>query len=134
MLWDRILALVSLILGGLSLALSTTFPRGQGPGPELFPSILGMTLVMFSVILLLNPSPDRHEENSKGWLSLALVLVFFALSPTLVTHLGLAVAAALGAASVSLLLKEPLARLLVTSLIVWLLGQYIFVRWLGIPG
>ncbi|WP_018112296.1 tripartite tricarboxylate transporter TctB family protein [Thermus igniterrae] len=134
MVWERLAALLGLGLGVLAWVLSSGLPKADGPGPELFPRILGTVLVLAGLYLFLAPArgPNPAGEGSGGWKAGLLFLLFLA-SPLLVPRLGLAPSAALVAGLATLVYGETWPRALLVALGIWALAYGVFVRLLGVP-
>jgi putative tricarboxylic transport membrane protein len=129
--WGRLTALLALALGLAAWVLSLGLPRSEGPGPELFPRVLGTVLVLGGLALL------RQREDpaplGPGWPRVLGLALLFLLAPGLLPRLGLAWAAALLAGTAALLYREPWPRGALVALFTWLLVYWVFVRVLGVP-
>jgi len=132
MTWERLVAVLALVLGGLALVLSLSLPKTQGPGPELFPRILGAVLVLAGMRQLFQTGTSRLQEGLESLpLSLKLFLFFLA-APLLVPRIGLAPSAALAAGLGAFLAGESLLRSLLVAVFTGLLAYCVFVRLLGV--
>lgn len=133
MAWERVVALLALGLGALAWVFSFGLPRTEGPGPELFPRILGTVLILGGIGQLLSRGKATQGKPLKGWLRALLLLLLLLLAPSVVPHLGLATSAALIASLGALLAHEPLSRSLVLAFFTWALVYLVFVHILGVP-
>lgn len=138
MLFVRIVAGVALILGALALGLSFGLPKGEGPGPELFPRILGLTLILAGGWLGIQPGSAELGEESKekliGWIRALLFCLLLLLTPLAVPRLGLGTSAALVGGLAAWLHGESWTRILGVAGVLWFLNYLIFIRILGVPG
>jgi len=137
MLWARIGALLSLILGTLAIGLSFGLPKIEGPGPELFPRILGLTLVLAGGWLAFHSGDEEAKESGEkliGWAQALLLSLLFLFAPMTVSQLGLGVSAALAAGFTTWLCGESWLRTLVVAGVLWLFSYLVFTRLLGVPG
>ncbi|GAB5602200.1 hypothetical protein FJNA_07250 [Thermus sp. FJN-A] len=133
MAWERVVALLALALGAAALGLSFGLPQAQGPGPELFPRLLGVVLLFAGAGELLLTKPGKRREGLAGWGQGLVLLLLFLVAPTLVSRLGLAPTAALAAGLGAFLAQESLLRSLLVALFTWFLAYMVFVRLLGVP-
>lgn len=138
MLWVRVGALLALILGALAIGLSFSLPKGEGPGPELFPRILGLALILAGGWLTFHPGSEEPGKESgerlTGWAQALLLCILFLLTPMAVPRLGLGVSAALVGGLTAWLQGEPWPRILGVAGVLWLLSYLVFTRLLGVPG
>lgn len=132
MIFERINALLALGLGLLAWGLSFGLPRAEGPGPELFPRILGTALILGGLGLLLTPA-STHPGPLPGWPRAVILLALTLASPLLLTHIGLALTAALLAGVGTLLAQEGVRRALWAALVLYLFVVWVFGRLLGVP-
>lgn len=135
MAWERLVSLLALGLGILAWILSFDLPRTQGPGPELFPRVLGTVLVLAGLALFLFPSRGASLPAGKeggSWRVPALLLLFLA-TPMLIPRLGLAPSAAVVASLATLVYGETWPRALLVGLGIWALTYLVFVHLLGVP-
>ncbi|RMH53405.1 MAG: tripartite tricarboxylate transporter TctB family protein [Deinococcus-Thermus bacterium] len=133
--WERAAALLAVALGGLALLLSRSLPQMEGgyPGPALFPSILGVVLLLSGLGLLWQGRRARARlQGGEGLVLLALLGL--ALAPWLLGRLGLSPTAGLYAAAGALMLGARPGVALLTGGVVVLLVYLFFQRFLGVQG
>ncbi|WP_024119634.1 tripartite tricarboxylate transporter TctB family protein [Thermus thermophilus] len=135
MVWERLVGVLAAGLGVLAWVLSLDLPKAQGPGPELFPRILGTALVLGGLYLAWARSegPPPSQAAGRAGVKAALLLLLFLLAPSLLPHLGVAPTTALMAGTGTLLAGEGLARALAAALALGALAYLVFVRLLGVP-
>lgn len=135
MVWERLVGVLAAGLGVLAWVLSLDLPKAQGPGPELFPRILGTALVLGGLYLAWTRSegPPPSQAAGRAGVRAALLLLLFLLAPSLLPRLGVAPTTALMAGAGTLLAGEGLARALAAALALGALAYLIFVRLLGVP-
>ncbi|RDI94671.1 tripartite tricarboxylate transporter TctB family protein [Meiothermus sp. QL-1] len=133
--WERVTALLAIALGTAALLLSQGLPQMEGgyPGPALFPSILGVVLLLSGAGLWWEGRGSKAGlQGGEGRVLLALVAL--ALAPWLLRLVGLSLTAGLYAlAGAWLLGTRPLGALL-TGGGVALLVYLAFQRILGVQG
>ena len=134
-IWERVTALLALGLGALALYLSRSLPQMEGgyPGPALFPSILGVVLLLSGAGLWWEGRRGKAGlQGGEGRVLLALLGL--ALAPWLLKQVGLSLTAGLYAlAGAWLLGTRPLGALL-TGGVVAILVYLAFQRILGVQG
>lgn len=135
MVWERLVEVLAAGLGVLAWVLSLDLPKAQGPGPELFPRILGTALVLGGLYLAWARSegPPPSQAARRAGVKTALLLLLFLLAPSLLPRLGVAPTTALMAGAGTLLAGEGLARALAAALALGALAYLVFVRLLGVP-
>ncbi|BCZ87965.1 tripartite tricarboxylate transporter TctB family protein [Thermus thermophilus] len=135
MVWERLVGVLAAGLGVLAWGLSLDLPKAQGPGPELFPRILGTALVLGGLYLAWARSegPPPSQAAGRAGVKAALLLLLFLLAPSLLPRLGVAPTTALMAGAGTLLAGEGLARALAAALALGALAYLVFVRLLGVP-
>ncbi|GIW26411.1 tripartite tricarboxylate transporter TctB family protein [Meiothermus sp.] len=133
--WERVAALLAVALGALALLLSRGLPQMEGgyPGPALFPSILGVVLLLSGLGLWWQGRRARARlQGGEGLVLLALLGL--ALAPWLLGRLGLSPTAGFYAAAGALLLGVRPGVALLTGGAVALLVYLFFQRFLGVQG
>ncbi|APD08333.1 MULTISPECIES: tripartite tricarboxylate transporter TctB family protein [Thermus] len=133
MVWEKVVGVLAAGLGVLAWALSAGLPKAEGPGPELFPRVLGTALVLGGLYLLWEKAEGPRIRLGRAWLPVLLLTLFFLLAPTLVSRTGVALATAIAAGVGTLFAGEGWPRALLTALALWLLAYGVFVRLLGVP-
>lgn len=135
MVWERLVGVLAAGLGVLAWVLSLDLPKAQGPGPELFPRILGTALLLGGLYLAWARSEGSPPSQGAGraGVKAALLLLLFLLAPSLLPRLGVAPTTALMAGVGTLLAGEGLARALAAALALGALAYLVFVRLLGVP-
>lgn len=84
MVWEKVVGVLAAGLGVLAWALSAGLPKAEGPGPELFPRVLGTALVLGGLYLLWEKAEGPRIRLGRAWLPVLLLTLFF--SPG--AHLG----------------------------------------------
>ncbi|WP_018465458.1 tripartite tricarboxylate transporter TctB family protein [Calidithermus timidus] len=133
--WERVAALLAAALGVLALLLSRGLPQMEGgyPGPALFPSILGVVLLVSGLGLL------WQERSKKGKLQggegrVLLALLALALAPWLLGQLRLAPTAGIYTLMGALLLGVRPGVALLSGGVVTFVVYVLFQRFLGVYG
>lgn len=133
--WERVVALLAVALGALALFLSRSLPQMEGgyPGPALFPSLLGLMLLLSGLELLWQGRRATGRlQGGEG--RVLLTLLGLALAPFLLEWVGLSLTASIYAVIGTLLLGLRPALALVTGGVVALLVYLVFQRFLGVQG
>ncbi|AEV16362.1 hypothetical protein TCCBUS3UF1_13200 [Thermus sp. CCB_US3_UF1] len=133
MAWERWVGGLAAGLGLLTWSLSFSLPKAEGPGPELFPRVLGTVLVLGGFYMVW-ARPQAHPRIPKrAWPRVALFLLLFVLAPLLLPRLGVVSTTALVAGTGAFLAGEGWLKALLVALSLGLLTQWVFVRLLGVP-
>lgn len=133
--WERVVALLAVALGALALFLSRSLPQMEGgyPGPALFPSLLGLLLLLSGLGLLWQGRRAKGRlQGGEGQVLLALLGL--ALAPLLLERVGLSLTASLYTVVGTLLLGVRPGGALLTGGVVALLVYLVFQRFLGVQG
>ncbi len=133
--WERAVALLAVALGALALFLSRSLPQMEGgyPGPALFPSLLGLLLLLSGLGLLWQRRRARGRlQGGEGRVLVALLGL--ALAPLLLEWVGLSLTASLYTLVGTLLLGVRPVAALMTGGVVALLVYLVFQRFLGVQG
>ncbi|GAA5335682.1 MULTISPECIES: tripartite tricarboxylate transporter TctB family protein [Thermus] len=131
--WGNLVGVLAAGLGTLAWVLSLGLPKAEGPGPELFPRVLGTALVLGGLYLLWEKAEGLRIRLEGAWLRVLFLTLLFLLAPALVPRAGIALATAIAAGVGTLLAGEGWYRALLTALGLWLLAYGVFVRLLGVP-
>lgn len=139
--WELQVSLIAVTLGIATWVLSKGLPRPEsGLGPDLFPKVLALVLVMSGgAILLTNLRKPGllvsiNREETSRLLIVACLLLGLLASPWLLSKLGLVLTATLFTALASLFLGARWTEALLAAAVICVIGYAIFVRLLGVSG
>ncbi len=136
---DTVLGGGAAILGAAAFLDTLSFPKmaDGSPGPALFPQILGVLLVIFGIIVIVQSArPHGGEENhyeSVAILKAGGVLVGIALYVAFAHTLGFLITATLILLGLMLMLKARLRVALPAAVAVALFSMALFEKVLRVP-
>lgn len=118
---DRIAGLIMLVvaIGYIFLAngLKPTLLSSNEPlGPGAFPLLLGALFALFSILLMIKPTPNPEWPAADAWAKMALILLTFVIYAYLLKPLGFVIATSLEMLALSLIFAGPPLKSAVASL------------------
>ncbi|GAA6756847.1 hypothetical protein Thermus77420_23230 [Thermus thalpophilus] len=133
MRWERLVGVLAAGLGMAAWGLSFGLPRAEGPGPELFPRLLGTALVLAGLYLAWEKPKEAPSSHGRNGVRVALLLLLFLLAPAMLPRIGVAPTTALMAGTGAFLAGERFVKAMATAAALGLLAYWVFVRLLGVP-
>lgn len=142
MSWHELIAAL-ICLGGatyywyLVINLPAGYSRGD-VGPAALPYGVAVSSIVLSVLLLIlafRISPDYEKPNFPAFERVSLFIGAFFVVPIAAKYIGLAVSLGIAAGLVTLLFSgnRRLFRGLATAIATWLIAEFLFTRFLGLP-
>ena len=139
-LTDRIAGVVIFIvaMGYLYIAngLEPTLLSSNEPlGPGAFPTLLGILLALFSILLIIRPTANPEWPTGFAWVKMLLILVTFVIYAYILKPLGFVIATSVEMIALSLIFNGPPLKSILASigfsLFLYLLFSYAL--GLGLP-